>query len=117
MATCKECVHYEACGCYNGATKYYMLDVCVDNVEKICRNFKDKNSYAKVKHSKWIKTNNQRTCPVCDFNYHSNNDDFNYCPSCGAKWTVATVIDVVASIILYICAIGIVVHIILFKGG
>lgn len=38
-----------------------------------------------VKHGHWEKSNNKRTCPNCEFFYHSNNDYYNYCPNCGTK--------------------------------
>lgn len=40
---------------------------------------------AEVKHGKWIKSNNQRTCSECGYFYFSNNVDTNYCSKCGAK--------------------------------
>lgn len=33
----------------------------------------------------WEKHGNEKTCSLCQFIYYSNNDDFNYCPNCGAK--------------------------------
>lgn len=38
-----------------------------------------------VKHGKWIKDRNCRTCSECDFKYYDNGGLFNYCPHCGAK--------------------------------
>ena len=38
-----------------------------------------------VKHGKWMKKGNEKKCSVCNFIYYSNNDDWNYCPNCGAK--------------------------------
>lgn len=32
----------------------------------------------------WIKKGNEKTCSGCGFIYYSNNDDWNYCPNCGA---------------------------------
>lgn len=40
--------------------------------------------YAPVKKAHWIKKGNERTCSGCGFIYYSNNDDWNYCPNCGA---------------------------------
>ena len=34
---------------------------------------------------RWRKRVNEKCCSVCRFIYYSNNDDFNYCPNCGAK--------------------------------
>ena len=38
-----------------------------------------------VVHGKWHKRGNEKACSVCDFVYYSNNDEWNYCPNCGAK--------------------------------
>lgn len=38
-----------------------------------------------VVYGRWQKSGNEKTCSVCKFIYYSNNDDFNYCPNCGAK--------------------------------
>lgn len=38
-----------------------------------------------VKHGKWRKRGNEKTCSICEFIYYSNNDEWNYCPNCGAK--------------------------------
>lgn len=37
-----------------------------------------------VKRGKWIKRHNERICSKCRFIYYNSNDDFNYCPNCGA---------------------------------
>lgn len=41
--------------------------------------------YRKQNNGKWVKDNNKRTCSLCGYSYYSNNDDFCYCPNCGAK--------------------------------
>lgn len=33
----------------------------------------------------WEKYGNKRTCSKCNYSYWGNNDEFNYCPDCGAK--------------------------------
>ena len=38
-----------------------------------------------VKRGKWIKKGNEKKCSTCEFIYYSNNDEWNYCPNCGAK--------------------------------
>lgn len=38
-----------------------------------------------VKRGKWIKRGNEKKCSVCEFIYYSNNDEWNFCPNCGAK--------------------------------
>jgi hypothetical protein len=39
-----------------------------------------------VKRGHWIRRGNEMKCsnPKCQFIYYSNNDDFSYCPNCGA---------------------------------
>ena len=37
-----------------------------------------------MKKAHWIKKGNEKTCSGCGFIYYSNNDDWNYCPNCGA---------------------------------
>ena len=34
---------------------------------------------------KWKKRGNEKTCSLCKFIYYSNNDEWNFCPNCGAK--------------------------------
>lgn len=38
-----------------------------------------------VVHGEWKKRGNEKKCSVCDFIYYSNNDEWTYCPNCGAK--------------------------------
>ena len=40
-----------------------------------------------VVHGRWIKRSNEKRCSVkeCGFIYYSNNDEWNYCPNCGAN--------------------------------
>lgn len=40
---------------------------------------------AEVKHGKWEKDGNGRTCSECEFKYYANGGLFNYCPKCGAR--------------------------------
>ena len=42
MATCKTCVHSYICFNSNGETKYYGKDIACDNVEQLCRKYKQK---------------------------------------------------------------------------
>lgn len=39
---------------------------------------------AKIK-GKWIKRGNEKKCSKCQFIYYSNNDEWTFCPNCGAK--------------------------------
>ena len=38
-----------------------------------------------VKHGEWNKRGNEKKCSWCEFIYYSNNDDWSFCPNCGAK--------------------------------
>lgn len=38
-----------------------------------------------VRHGEWQKRGNEKTCSQCKFIYYSNNDEWSYCPNCGAK--------------------------------
>lgn len=33
----------------------------------------------------WRKRGNEKTCSLCKFIYYSNNDEWNFCPNCGAR--------------------------------
>jgi hypothetical protein len=35
--------------------------------------------------SRWIKSGNEKKCSNCQFIYYSNNDEWTFCPNCGAK--------------------------------
>ena len=41
--------------------------------------------YEDKQQGKWLKDNNKRVCSECAYIYYSNEDNFNYCPNCGAK--------------------------------
>ena len=41
--------------------------------------------WCKQSEGKWKKRGNEKTCSLCKFIYYSNNDEWNYCPNCGAK--------------------------------
>ena len=41
---------------------------------------------AQVRHGHWKKDKNKRACSLCGFVYYQNGDDnFSFCPDCGAK--------------------------------
>ena len=51
-----------------------------------CENFISAEDAAKVVHSKWIKRNNERRCPICHYFYMTNGTTvYKFCPMCGAK--------------------------------
>ena len=41
--------------------------------------------YRKQIVGEWKKRGNEKTCSLCKFIYYSNNDDWNFCPNCGAR--------------------------------
>lgn len=59
-------------------------DATADNIKRDIETIPTAD-VVEVKHGKWKKGGNEKTCSVCKFIYYSNNDDFNYCPNCGAK--------------------------------
>ena len=38
-----------------------------------------------VVHGRWIRRANEKKCSVCGFIYYSNNDEWSWCPNCGAR--------------------------------
>ncbi|MBE6656782.1 MAG: hypothetical protein E7609_07995 [Ruminococcaceae bacterium] len=40
--------------------------------------------YRKQSEGEWVKRGNEKTCSLCKFIYYSNNDEWNFCPNCGA---------------------------------
>ena len=38
-----------------------------------------------VVRGNWMKRGNEKKCSCCAFIYYSNNDEWNFCPNCGAK--------------------------------
>jgi hypothetical protein len=59
----------------------YDLEDFIADVKKQCS-----ADVVEVVHSKWIKSNNERKCPICDFFYMTNGTTvYNLCPMCGAK--------------------------------
>ena len=62
--------------------------VCNHNVYGFenCGNFIPAEDVAKIVHSKWIKRNNERRCPICQYFYMTNGTTvYKFCPMCGAK--------------------------------
>lgn len=88
MATCKNCLHLEACSGFvpfDGTIeeKADHLDECL---KKPCKDFKNKADYAEVKHGYW---NDNGRCSECDwymlFDCEGNAVEADFCPYCGAK--------------------------------
>lgn len=93
---CKDCIHNEVC---------YMREVCNDIEEQIrelgCMDFIARADVQKIKHGKWIETQEPlgwcdvdcAECSVCHESWiideDSSIDDYecmwHYCPNCGTK--------------------------------
>ena len=87
MATCKNCLHNNAC-----VDMLQALGFTVDGdgylADKRCRIFKDKNEYSRVVHAKWERkpgTKHEWWCPACKRVFPYSYTSHNYCPNCGAK--------------------------------
>ena len=51
-----------------------------------CDSFISAEDVVEVVHSKWIKRNNERRCPICHYFYMTNGTTvYIYCPMCGNK--------------------------------
>lgn len=79
--TCENCIHYEVCNPAVAAA--FGIDTengaLPDGVDAKCIYFRE------YKSGKWIKRHNERKCSQCKFIYYNSNDDFNFCPNCGAE--------------------------------
>jgi hypothetical protein len=67
---------------------YYTVDAPYDEVVEMIEDCIDNQptaDVAEVKHGKWMKHGNEKKCSECQFIYYSNNDEWNFCPNCGAK--------------------------------
>ena len=88
MATCKECLHEEAC-VLNEA--YWVKH----NADQACHAFKNKSEYVETYYGVWEvekdKAHTNCTCTACDMRFYYFNqgqlqiDKMPYCPNCGAK--------------------------------
>lgn len=85
MATCKECLHFEACSTiYEKAfrekpEKYTFLSACPL--------FKAKANYEEVKHGRWVyeKTHQGMKYVCSECSEIPECFEPNYCPNCGAR--------------------------------
>ena len=48
MATCRNCLHSSVCFGSEGTTRYYGKELAVDNVEKLCPNYKDRARFVEL---------------------------------------------------------------------
>ena len=85
MATCKECLHEEAC-VLNEA--YWVKH----NADQACHAFKDKSKFVELKHGQWKVFDGDGSwrvdiCSLCGKRMHYVDYALpdNYCPNCGAK--------------------------------
>lgn len=87
MATCKDCFNFGEC-LKSGETPHYAVDGCHTDVEKLCKNFKNKSDYAEVKHGTWSRgteLSEYARCSACNRKMNSYCYGYAYCPLCGAK--------------------------------
>lgn len=100
MATCKDCLHEEACGGYLPTdTDKDVWDLCaqgksdeIADIENRCGSFKDKSKYVEQKHGQWKVVDSDGSwrvdiCSLCGKRMHYVDYALpdNYCPNCGAK--------------------------------
>ena len=60
-------------------------DMAMQQLEEHGIPFGAKADVVEVRHGEWKKRGNEKKCSVCDFIYYSNNDEWTYCPNCGAR--------------------------------
>lgn len=44
----------------------------------------------KQSEGEWKKRGNEKSCSLCNFKYYSNNDEWSFCPKCGAVMSPTT---------------------------
>ena len=95
--TCKDCIHYDACGGFIPSDlDRDVFDYCkkgkteeIPDIDERCNSFKNKADFAEVKHGEWyLHPDGSGTCSNCN-RIQKSVWDFdniqNYCPNCGAK--------------------------------
>ena len=58
---------------FDGATGYFPKEFIIEAIK------------THMKRGEWIKRGNEKKCSNCQFIYYSNNDEWTFCPNCGAK--------------------------------
>ena len=82
---CKKCFHFQVCANVL-KQQLYIREKMLKEENPKCDNFVPTADVVEVVHSKWIKRNNERRCPICHFFYLTNGTTvYNLCPMCGAK--------------------------------
>ena len=89
MATCKECLHYEACAGWVDNPNYVL------SIAPICESFADRTMYVEQKQGRWEIMHDDYDCEMmqcscCGAEFYDGDNDtvdclHNYCPNCGAK--------------------------------
>jgi len=96
MATCKECLHYEACSGFipterDKAVWHYVskgISDKIPNIEERCSTFCNKADVVEVKHGEWKlgKSGCMYFCSRCNYAAHPREqEEWHFCPNCGAK--------------------------------
>ena len=78
MATCKDCVHYDAC------TDWIPPRELLQAIKpEGCNKFKNKADFVEVKHGKWTSIGLKN--PQCSLCHKYNYEESRFCPNCGTK--------------------------------
>lgn len=97
MATCKDCLHYEAC-----VDMLQAMGYTVDGegylADRRCRIFKSKDNYSEVKHGRWLTVKEYAKLIGADMGSYEGwvycsecgqpmryLNGWSYCPCCGTK--------------------------------
>lgn len=90
MASCNECIYNPKCHsriAYGMDTEWNGTPT--PDMEKRCKDFKNKADVQEVKHGEWITQNIKynHKCSICEHSafYSITGVLCNYCPNCGAK--------------------------------
>lgn len=82
---CKKCSHFQVCANVM-KNQLFIREKMLLEENPECEHFISDADVAEVVHSKWIKRNNERRCPICQYFYMTNGTTvYKFCPMCGAK--------------------------------
>ena len=104
MATCKDCLHVEACTSF-AKMLFDAFDVSEDDTQEllekckgdasVCNNFADRSMFVELSCAEWIEDEDMYGDPIyrcsnCDEHFileegTPTDNGYFYCPNCGAK--------------------------------
>ena len=98
MASCKDCVHVEAC-CEKNLHVVVGMNIIprfkYKRIEQECKNFKDRSRFVELSHAEWVEDEDMYGDPIyrcSNCNEHfvleegtPTDNCYSYCPNCGAK--------------------------------